>query len=67
MYNLLTDLCPVIKANTKIEILKIFNFPATNKQFVTIKDLENFNINLKGHKEDIISTIELLDNTLEKI
>ena len=35
----------------------------TDKQFVTIKDLENFTLNHKGHKEDIISTIELTLDT----
>lgn len=60
---LLTDSCPVIKANTEVEILYIFDFPSSNKKFVTIKDLENFNLNHKGHKEDIISTIELTSNT----
>jgi len=63
MHILSTDSCPVIKINTKVEILHIFDFPSTNKQFVTIKDLENFNLNHKGHKEDIISTIELTSNT----
>ena len=63
MEQLLTHSCPVIKSRTKVEILRVFNFPVTNKQFVTIKDLENFTLNHKGHKEDIISTIELTLDT----
>lgn len=63
MEKLLTNLCPVIKSGTKVEILYTFDFPKSNRQFVTIKDLENFTLNHKGQKEDIISTIELMSNT----
>lgn len=58
-----TNCCPVIKSGTIVEVLNVLDFPSTNKQFVTLKDLENFTLNHKGHKEDIISTIELTLDT----
>ena len=60
---LLTHSCPTIKSQTKIEILHVHDFPATCKQFVTIRDTENFNYDFKGRKEAIISTIELTPDT----
>jgi len=50
--------CPVIAANTHVEILHVFKFPATNTIFITIKDLENTNVDRYGKPEPIISTIK---------
>lgn len=60
---LLTDSCPVIKAGTRVEVLHIFEFPKSNKRFVTIRDDVNIPINRHGQKEEILSTIPLDDKT----
>lgn len=49
--------CPVIKPDTRVEVLDVLEFPATGSIFITIKDLENVNYNHKGQPEPIISTI----------
>lgn len=48
---------PVIKPVTRVKLLHVWNFPASNKIFVTIKDLENTNIGRNGQEEEIISTV----------
>lgn len=50
--------CPVIDHNTEVEVLHVFEFPATNTTFITIKDLENTNVDRYGKPEPIISTIK---------
>lgn len=50
--------CPVIDNDTEVEILHVFEFPATNTTFITIKDLENTNVDRYGKPEPIISTIK---------
>lgn len=62
MYILGTNNCPVIASGTKVVIKHIFNFPASNKIFITLEDLENFTINNRGQPEEIYSTI-LYDNS----
>lgn len=43
----------------------IFNFPATNSQFVTIRSLNRTNINQHGKPEPIISTVRLTNKTFQ--
>ena len=50
--------CPVIKEGTQVEVLHVFEFPAANTIFITIKDLENTNVDRYGKPEPIISTIK---------
>lgn len=50
--------CPVIKEDTMVEVLHVFEFPATNTIFITILDLENTNVDHYGKPEPIISTIK---------
>lgn len=54
-----TDDCPVIKRGTKVKVLHTFRFVNTPVVFATVEDLENFNLNFKGHKEAILSTFKL--------
>lgn len=58
--------CPVIKVGTRVEVLHIFEFPKSNKRFVTIRDDVNIPLNKHGQKEDIISTILLDDKTFQE-
>jgi len=58
-----TEECPVIAGGTKVEVIDILNFPATNSQFVILQDYENIPLNKHGQPDPIISTIRLRDNT----
>lgn len=58
--------CPVIQNGCEVIILDVLNFPATNAQFVTIKDLHNVNVNHNGKPEPIFSTIRLTDKTFKE-
>lgn len=44
----------------------IFNFPATNSQFVTIRSLNRTNTNRHGKPEPIISTVRLTNKTFQE-
>ena len=55
--------CPVIADGTKVEVLGILNFPATNSQFVTLQDHENIPLNKYGLPEPIVSTVRLTNKT----
>lgn len=50
---------PVIDHQTEVEILHVFEFPATNTTFITVKDLENTNTDRYGKPEPIISTFKV--------
>lgn len=58
-----TEECPVIAVGTKVKVIDILNFPATNSQFVILQDYENIPLNKHGQPDPIISTIRLRDNT----
>ena len=49
---------PIIKKGTKVLLKYIFNFPTTGKVFITLQDLENFNMDKRGNPEAIITTLE---------
>ena len=55
--------CPVIVDGTKVEVIDILNFPATDSKFITIKDYENIPLNKHGQPDPIISTIRLTEKT----
>lgn len=43
----------------------IFNFPATNSQFVTIRSFDRFNLDRFGKPEPIVSTVRLTNKTFQ--
>ena len=51
--------CPVIEDGTKVKVLNILDFPATDSQFVTIEDLVNIPLDRHGKPDPIISTVRL--------
>lgn len=55
--------CPVIENGEKVEVEEIYNFPATNSQFVTVRAWDRFNLDRFGKPEPIISTVRLHDRT----
>lgn len=55
--------CPVIKCGTNVAIEHVWNFPASNRKFVTIRDLENIPLDRHGNPVPIISTIPYDDFT----
>lgn len=55
--------CPVIADGTKVEVVDILNFPATNSQFVILQDYENIPLNKHGQPEPIVSTVRLTEKT----
>lgn len=52
-----TDECPVIQQGTEVAIEHVWNFPASNRKFVTIRDVENIPLDRHGNPVPIISTI----------
>jgi hypothetical protein len=59
-----SDSCPVIPKGNLVVVENVWNFPSTNKVFVTLRDALNFNKDRFGKDEPIISTILLEENTL---
>lgn len=62
---LLSANCPVIADGSEVIIEEVLNFPATNSQFVIIRDAKKVNLNQHGKPEPIISTIRLTAITFE--
>ena len=60
---LLKGTSPNLIDGEEVVVDYIFNFPATNSQFVTIRSLNRTNINQHGKPEPIISTVRLTNKT----
>lgn len=63
---LLAANCPVIEDGSKVVIEEVYNFPATDSQFVTIRAWDKFNTNQHGKPEPIISTVRLYERTFQE-
>lgn len=62
---LLNSNSPNLIDGEEVVVDYIFNFPATNSQFVTIRSLSRTNINQHGKPEPIISTVRLTNKTFQ--
>ena len=63
---LLNGTSPNLIDGEEVVVDYIFNFPATNNQFVTIRSLNRTNINQHGKPEPIISTVRLTSKTFQE-
>lgn len=58
--------CPVIANGTKVDVVDILEFPATDSQFVILQDRENIPLNKHGQPEPIVSTVRLHSRTFQE-
>jgi hypothetical protein len=63
---LLNGTSPNLIDGEEVVVDYIFNFPATNSQFVTIRSLNRTNTNQHGKPEPIISTVRLTSKTFQE-
>ena len=63
---LLNGTSPNLIDGEEVVVDYIFNFPATNSQFVTIRSFDRFNLDRFGEPEPIVSTVRLTTKTFQE-
>ena len=63
---LLNGNSPNLVDGEKVFVEHIFDFPSTDRQFVTIRSFDRFNLDRFGKPEPIVSTVRLTNKTFQE-